>query len=139
MLIKEFTLKENEIINIVNELKNIVLNRNYIVILRGDLASGKTTFVKNYVKSLGLDDVVNSPTFSIQVKYSNNIYHYDLYNKTLDEFLALGMLEEFEKDGTHFVEWGSLRLEEILNDYGFDVVVIDIEKKDESRVYKIYA
>jgi tRNA threonylcarbamoyladenosine biosynthesis protein TsaE len=139
MLIKEFTLKEDEVSILANELKNIIANRNYIVILRGDLASGKTTFVKKYVESLGLDDVVNSPTFSIQVKYSSNIFHYDLYNKTLEEFLALGMLEEFEKEGTHFVEWGSLRLEEILNDYGFDVIVIDIKKKEESRVYKVYA
>ena len=102
-------------------------------------ASGKTTLVKHFVKAIGLDDVVNSPTFSLQVVYGNEIFHYDLYNKTLEEFISLGMLEEFEKSGIHFVEWGSGKLENILNDYGFDVIVLDILKKDDKRLYKIDA
>ncbi len=49
--------------------------------MRGDLASGKTTLVKNYLKTLDLDDIVTSPTFSLQAIYSNDIFHYDVYNK----------------------------------------------------------
>ena len=88
---------------------------------------------------MNLDDLVTSPTFSLQAIYSENIFHYDVYNKTLNEFISLGMLEEFEKDGTHFIEWGDEKLEEILKDYGYNVILIEIEKKDNKRLYKINA
>lgn len=136
---KEFELELSDLKNLIDELKNIIGNENTIVILRGDLASGKTTLVKNYVKALGCDDLVTSPTFSLQVIYSNNIFHYDVYNKTLSEFISLGMLEEFEKDGIHFIEWGSEKLEEILKDYGYRVILVSIEKKENKRLYKVDA
>ena len=110
---KEFELDLDSVDVVVDELKKVINNKNCVVILRGDLASGKTTLVKNYVKSLGLDDLVTSPTFSLQAIYSDKIFHYDVYNKTLVEFISLGMLEEFEKEGIHFVEWGDEKLEEI--------------------------
>lgn len=138
-MLKEFLLEENEIENIVSYLKTVLENRDCIVILRGELASGKTTLVRHFVKAVGLDDTVNSPTFSLQVVYGEDIFHYDLYNKTLEEFISLGMLEEFEKRGLHFVEWGDSNLENILNDYGFDVIVLNIFKKDNKRLYKIDA
>ena len=136
---KEFILNLDEIDILSKELKNILNNEDCIIILRGDLASGKTTLVKNYVKTLNLDDLVTSPTFSLQSVYSDFIYHYDLYNKTLEEFISLGMLEEFEKKGLHFVEWGDERLQLLLNDYGYNVILIEIEKIDNKRQYKINA
>ncbi|RXJ84676.1 tRNA (adenosine(37)-N6)-threonylcarbamoyltransferase complex ATPase subunit type 1 TsaE [Arcobacter cloacae] len=136
---KEFELELNNLTILIDELKKVINNENSVVILRGDLASGKTTLVKNYVKSLGLSDLVTSPTFSLQAIYSDNIFHYDVYNKTLNEFISLGMLEEFEKDGVHFVEWGDEKLQMLLNDYGYRVVLIEIEKKDNKRLYKINA
>lgn len=136
---KTFELKLDELSNLVEYLIELLKNDDFIVILRGDLASGKTTLVKNYVKTLNLDDLVTSPTFSLQAIYSGNIFHYDVYNKTLNEFIALGMLEEFEKEGTHFVEWGDEKLEEILKDYGYNVILIEIEKKENKRLYTINA
>ncbi len=87
---REFLLDLSNISIFVDELKKILKNRDCIVILRGDLASGKTTLVKHFVESLGIEDVVNSPTFSLQVLYGEDIFHYDLYNKTLEEFISLG-------------------------------------------------
>ena len=136
---KTFELELNKLEELTTYLIELLKDDNYIVILRGDLASGKTTLVKNYLKALNLDDLVTSPTFSLQAIYSENIFHYDVYNKTLNEFISLGMLEEFEKDGTHFVEWGDEKLEEILIDYGYNVILIEIEKKDNKRLYKINA
>lgn len=136
---KEFELNLDSVDVVVDELKKVINNKNCVVILRGDLASGKTTLVKNYVKSLGLDDLVTSPTFSIQAVYSNNIFHYDVYNKTLQQFICLGMIEEFEAEGVHFVEWGDEKLEDILKDYGFQVVLVEIRKKDDKRLYTIDA
>ena len=121
----------------IDILKDRISNKNIIVLLRGDLASGKTTLVQKFVDSLDIKDIVTSPTFSIQSQYGENIYHYDVYNKTLQEFIALGLLEEFEKNGIHFVEWGDEKLENILKEYGFEILVVNIEKKDESREYII--
>ena len=136
---KTFELELDKIDELSFYLIELLKNENYIVILRGDLASGKTTLVKNYLKALNLDDLVTSPTFSLQAIYSNNIFHYDVYNKTLNEFISLGMLEEFEKKGTHFVEWGDEKLENLLKDYGYNVILIEIQKKENKRLYKINA
>jgi len=129
----------NQIDLLIEKLKKLIDDKNIIVLLRGDLASGKTTLVKNYVKSQGIKHDVTSPTFSIQSYYGDNIYHYDMYNKTLQEFISLGLLEEFEKDGVHFVEWGEEDLESILKQYGFDFIVININKLDNKREYIIEA
>lgn len=136
---KEFLTSLEDISLVVNELKKRVQNRDCIVLLKGDLASGKTTLVKNFVKYLELEDLVTSPTFSLQAVYSDKIYHYDVYNKTLSEFISLGMLEEFEKEGIHFVEWGDDELKDILDDYGYKVLVVEIEKLENKRLYKIDA
>lgn len=133
---KEFELELKKL-HILCEFLKDILNDNCVIILKGDLASGKTTFVKAYAKFIGLDDLVTSPTFSLQSIYSDKIYHYDIYNKGLDEFISLGMLEEFEKNGLHFVEWGDDRLKKILDEYGFENIVINIEKKDKKRLYKV--
>ena len=130
-------LKLTEINQFIEVLTQKINKRDVVVLLRGDLASGKTTLVQNFVASLNIKDIVTSPTFSIQSIYGKNIYHYDVYNKTLNEFVALGLLEEFEKSGIHFVEWGDEKLENILLEYGFDVIVVNIEKKEESREYII--
>ena len=134
-----FLVSEDNLNQVIDNLKSKIDGKNCIILLQGDLASGKTTFVKHYVKSLALEDEVVSPTFSLQRVYGTDIFHYDIYNKTLDEFIALGLLEEFERDGIHFVEWGDDRLATILNNYGFELLTIQIEKKDDKREYKISA
>ena len=131
----ELTLDKIDIF--VKKLKELVNNKNIVVILQGDLASGKTTLVKNFVKSCGIDDSVTSPTFIVQSVYGDKIYHYDIYNQELEKFIATGLLEEFEKNGIHFVEWGNDKLISILKEYGFEYLVVKIEKKDESREYII--
>ena len=128
-----------ELPQVIKKLHAMLENTNTVVLLQGDLASGKTTLVKEYVKFIGLDDCVTSPTFSLQTQYGNHIYHYDLYNKTLEEFISLGLLEEFEKEGIHFVEWGEDDLKSILQTYGFEVITIKIKKMINSREYEIEA
>jgi len=128
---------EKDIYKVVEKLKYKINAQDTVVLLRGTLAAGKTTFVRNYIKSIGISKPVTSPTFSIQTIYENKIFHYDLYNKTLEQFIALGLLEEFEKSGIHFVEWGDEKLENILNEYGFNTIVINITKKENKREYTI--
>ncbi len=109
-----------------------------VVILQGDLASGKTTLVKAFAKMLHLDDAVTSPTFSLQHCYGERLFHYDIYNHGLEHFIALGMLEELERPGYHLVEWGDDHLAEILKHAGMEVLVIRIEKcSDTTRCYEV--
>ena len=110
-----------------------------VVILMGDLAAGKTTLVKAIVKAMGIEDAVTSPTFSLQQVYGESIYHYDLYNHGLEHFISLGMLEELDKEGLHFVEWGDEALLELLEEAGIATTVIEIEKvSDNEREYKVH-
>ncbi len=125
---------EIEVKNIADLQKIIKCIDKNIIILSGTLGSGKTTFVKEFVKSKNIDDVVTSPTFSIQNIYGN-VYHYDLYNKDINEFLSLGMLEELEKDGYHFVEWGE-ELEKYLKQFGFEYMKIEIKLIENKRIFK---
>jgi len=129
----------DEVWKVIKKLQDSIKNQNIIVLLQGDLGSGKTTFVKEYVKYIGIKDEVTSPTFSLQSIYGDKIFHYDVYNKTLNEFLALGLFEEFEKKGIHFVEWGDEDLEKLLKRYGFQVVTIQIIPKNQKREYVINA
>jgi len=109
-----------------------------VILLRGDLASGKTTFVQSFAKVLGLKADVTSPTFSVQNRYGENLYHYDIYQNGIDGFLSSGLLEELEKEGYHLIEWGDEKLEAVLKSYFIDYIVIDIDKQsDKHRVYKV--
>lgn len=124
----------------LNVLVDEVLNNftDGVVILQGDLAAGKTTLVQAVAKALYVAEEVTSPTFSLQHCYGDKIYHYDIYNKGLDHFISLGMLEELDKEGLHFVEWGDDELLEILTSAGIDTMVIKIEKiSDDMREYKV--
>ncbi len=131
-----YTLSEDNLLPIISKFDKKIVNG--VVLLRGDLATGKTTLVKAIVKAMDIEESVTSPTFSLQQCYGEKIYHYDLYNHGLDHFISLGMLEELEKEGLHFVEWGDEALQELLEDAGISVALIEIEKvADNKRKYKV--
>ncbi len=114
-------------------------NRCGVYLLEGDLASGKTTLVKAMVRYLGNPSVVTSPTFLLAQDYGEGIYHYDIYQKDLEELLALGFLEELERKGWHFVEWGDEKLAKILKQVGMEFRKIEILPKQHLREYRIDA
>jgi len=118
-----------------------VLPQNSIVFLRGDLAAGKTTLTQAIAKAKGIVGEVTSPTFSLQQCYvgedGDNLYHYDLYRLEHEEFMQMGLFEEFEKSGWHMVEWGSDELKTFLEGVGYNVVTIDIKAIDNARLYRI--
>ena len=136
----EITASLSELNKVVKYL-NETLPSNAIVFLRGDLAAGKTTLTQAIAKAKGIEGEVTSPTFSLQQCYGaedgSSLYHYDLYRLDHEEFMQLGLFEEFEKEGWHMVEWGSDALKAFLEGVGYNVVTIDIEPKKNSRIYRI--
>ena len=111
--------------------------KNAIISLRGDLASGKTTLVQSLAKYIGCEEEVTSPTFSLQHNYGDRLYHYDLYRVDFEEIAQLGLLDEFEKEGWHMVEWMDERLKELLLSAGFELWEISIEPEGEKRIYRV--
>lgn len=111
-----------------------------VVLLNGDLGSGKTTFVKEVVRALGCDDLVTSPTFTLLNTYNAKfpIYHFDMYRlSSAEEAMNVGFEEYFDKrtlDGVCFVEW-SENVEGLIGSVDY---VIDIIKKSENeRIFVI--
>ena len=92
------------------------LNNHSIIILSGDLGSGKTKFTEGLLKHFGLETEISSPTFTIVNEYDTKnlkIYHFDLYRLSdIDEFYAIGG-EEYLQNGICIFEWGEM-IEEIL-------------------------
>lgn len=108
-----------------------------IILLRGNLASGKTSFVTAFAKSLGIDDAISSPTFSILHEYEKGLFHYDIYQCGSEEFLQNGLIEKLDEDGYHLVEWGDASFEAVLQKFGLRYSTIDIETIDLKRIYKV--
>jgi len=132
---KLFTLALNELSILAQEIA-YQLPTGGVVILQGDLAAGKTTLTQAFASYLGEEDIVTSPTFSLQQCYGEKLFHYDLYNKGLQNFLALGLLEELDKEGYHLIEWGDEQLKELLDSAGIETMMIEIEKQNDKRVYR---
>ena len=139
-MINEIRASLSELNKVVNYLEE-TLPSHAIVFLRGDLAAGKTTLTQAIARSRGVDSEVTSPTFSLQQCYGTKdgsaLYHYDLYRLDYEEFMQLGLFEEFEKKGWHMVEWGSDELKAFLEGVGYNVATIDIESQKNCRIYRI--
>ena len=97
-----------------------------VILLNGDLGSGKTTFVKSVVKALGCDDLVTSPTFTLLNTYNAKfpIYHFDMYRLTsAEEAMNVGFEEYFDKkslDGVCFVEWAE-NVEGLIREIDYEI------------------
>ena len=106
---------ENETKKIASLLASKLSNGD-IIVLSGDLGSGKTKFTEGFLSYWNLDDEISSPTFTIVNEHSKddiNIYHFDVYRlEDLDEFYAIGGTEYFA-NGICIIEWGEL-IEDIL-------------------------
>lgn len=81
-----------------------------VVCLFGELAAGKTTFIKGLVQGAAQLDpsIVQSPTFTYLHIYEGQktVYHFDLYRlRDIDEFLSMGFDEYFEAEGICCIEW----------------------------------
>jgi tRNA threonylcarbamoyladenosine biosynthesis protein TsaE len=79
-----------------------------VIALWGELGSGKTTLARGFLRSLGHDEEVPSPTFTLVQNYDlmgMTVWHFDLYRLTRpEEAWELG-LEEALDGGIALIEW----------------------------------
>lgn len=112
------------------------LNKNTIIVLTGDLGSGKTKFTEGILKYYGLENEISSPTFTLVNEYNTenfNIYHFDVYRLSdEDEFYAIGGEEYFER-GACIIEWGEM-IENILPQ---DYIKLSFSKDEENENKRI--
>src|SRR4051812_5742449 len=79
-----------------------------VVLLIGDMGSGKTTFVQGLGDALGVDEPITSPTFVLLHTYQGRLrlHHADLYRLDhLSEVLDLGIMELIDDGGIALIEW----------------------------------
>ncbi len=107
----------------------------FLIFLKGDLGSGKTTFARFLLNNLGVSDkeFEGSPTFTIVNEYKNNIFHIDLYRiQSKYDMETSGVMEYFTKNGIIIVEWP-----EIL-DFKADLCIKFTIKDKFSRIVNVY-
>lgn len=99
-----------------------------IICLDGDLGVGKTVFTQGFAKGLGIDEAVNSPTFTIIQEYDGGrlpLYHFDVYRiGDPEEMYEIGYEDYFYGQGVCLIEWAKL-IEELIPD---EAKIVLIEK-----------
>lgn len=100
---------EADLQGIAQALVQCLGNRQYLCFY-GPMGAGKTTFIKAICKALEVEDLVNSPTFSIVNQYdtvaSDIIYHFDFYRlESPQEALDIGFEDYINSDAICLMEW----------------------------------
>ena len=96
------------------------LSNGDVVVLSGELGSGKTKLTEGILSYFNLENEISSPTFTIVNEYIKNdisIYHFDVYRlEDSSEFYEIGGDEYFDK-GICIVEWGEIIQDALPKDY----------------------
>lgn len=100
--------------------------------LTGDLGVGKTVFTQGFARGLGIEEPVNSPTFTILQVYEGGrlpLYHFDVYRiGDVEEMEEIGFEDYVMGDGVSLIEWADL-IEEILPEECRSILIEkDLEK-----------
>lgn len=100
--------------------------------LKGDLGVGKTVFTQGLAKGLGIEEPVNSPTFTIVQVYDSGrlpFYHFDVYRiGDVEEMDEVGFEDYVMGEGVSLIEWADL-IHEILPEKRTEILIEkDLEK-----------
>jgi len=92
-----------------------------VVVLIGDLGTGKTTFVQRFAKELGVTENLKSPTFNYVLEYYSGkipLYHFDVYRiSDSEEVYEIGYEDYINGNGVSIIEWGNLIEKELPKEY----------------------
>lgn len=97
----------------------------------GNMGAGKTTFIKAICETLGVEDTINSPTFSIVNEYEaadgRIIYHFDCYRiNNIEEANEIGVEDYLYSGNLCFIEWSD-NIASLLPD---TLITLEIEELD---------
>ena len=113
-----------------------ILKKGDILILSGELGSGKTKFTEGFLSYFNLENEISSPTFTIVNEYKKddiNIYHFDVYRlEDSSEFYEIGG-EEYFDNGICIIEWGEVIRDALPKDY----IEIDFSRSEENENSRI--
>lgn len=86
--------------------------RGDLVVLAGEMGTGKTTFAKGFGQAIGVTEPITSPTYTLVHSYPAGrvtLHHADIYRLTTHHEVAdLAFAELLESDGIVMVEWGDV-------------------------------
>lgn len=137
---KDFIFGLNDINSVVELLKK-KFDKCKVFAFYGTLGVGKTTVIREILKSCGVNGPITSPTFTYLNCYKNvdglKFYHFDLYRlKNLDEFFSAGFDEYLnDQEAITFIEWPEI-IESIF-DCGTCRVKIDYNSDAKKRLLKV--
>ena len=118
-----------------------ILKPNNVIVLTGELGSGKTKFVEGFLEYFGLENEISSPTFTIVNEYKKddiNIFHFDVYRlEDSSEFYEIGG-DEYFSSGICLIEWGEIIQDALPKDYIHIIFEKDIND-DNKRILNIQA
>ena len=134
---KRFDIKCVEETILLGERIGKLLHAKDVVLLVGNLSAGKTTLTKGIGLGLGINKIINSPTFTIVKEYKGRCPLYDLDLYRLNGLNTDFDLEEFiEGDGVCVIEW-PYQVEELLPK---EFLYIELERVDDThRVIQLEA
>ena len=137
--IRYISHKENETKKLAVQIAS-KLNIGDIIVLTGELGSGKTKFTEGFLSYFNLDKEISSPTFTIVNEYKNkdiSIFHFDVYRlEDVDEFYAIGG-DEYFSSGISIIEWGELIKDALPKDY-IEIVFHKDDNDENLRILDIY-
>ena len=112
----------------------VAQNPKKVILFHGEMGAGKTTFIKQLCKTLGVTEATSSPTFSLVNEYQTTdnqiVYHFDFYRlKNEMEALDMGADDYFYSGNWCFIEWA----EQIPNLIPEEHSVITIEELPDGK------
>ena len=137
MLNKNYLIKDLGDYELLFKNINLCINNRTVIFLKGELGSGKTTFVHEYLKHKYAFTNTSSPTFGIVNTYPINetiIHHYDLYRITKPaELNDIGFYDNLETNALHFIEWPEIIPKQISKPN----IIINFESLSKERIISI--
>ena len=130
------------------------LKSSFVLLLKGDLGVGKTTFARGFIQASGFDGVVKSPTYTLVEPYPINhdrmCYHFDLYRLADPEELEFtGARDYFNDNDVCLVEWpekaeGFLPPADWICEFshhneGRDLIISALTEKGKSLMLQVFA
>lgn len=103
-----------------------------LILLKGELGTGKTLMVQGIAESLGCSSEVTSPTFNIIKEYfaDEEIIHMDLYRLNhSEELLEIGFEDYLDRDAVILIEWPEIALSLIPADFIFIEIIKESDLK----------